>query len=121
MDDRLVLLGRIVGVFGVQGWVKVESFTEPRDNILRYKSQLRQLGLAHDQRRSVATTDVDFYRWTQWIFLQIYNSWYDGERARPVAELEALYAAGERPTPDRSARSSESSAQSLLYLLRGPC
>ena len=37
MGDRLVLLGRIVGVFGVQGWVKVESFTEPRDNILRYK------------------------------------------------------------------------------------
>ncbi len=36
MGDRLVLLGRIAGVFGVQGWVKIESFTEPRDNILRY-------------------------------------------------------------------------------------
>ena len=48
------------------------------------KAQLRQLGLAHDERRSVATTDVEFYRWTQWIFLKIYDSWYDGERARPV-------------------------------------
>jgi 16S rRNA processing protein RimM len=35
--DRRVLLGRVVGVFGVAGWVKVESFTEPRDNILRYR------------------------------------------------------------------------------------
>src|SRR3954469_23796095 len=82
----------------------VQTGTHPRktteDNILRYKAQLRQLGLAHDQRRSVATTDVEFYRWTQWIFLQIYNSWYDGERARPVAELEAQFAAGSRPTPD---------------------
>jgi len=36
-ESRRVLLGRIVGVFGVGGWVKVESFTEPRDNILRYR------------------------------------------------------------------------------------
>ena len=76
----------------------VQTGTHPRktteENILRYKAQLRQLGLAHDQRRSVATTDVEFYRWTQWIFLQIYNSWYDGTRARPIAELEAEFAAG---------------------------
>ncbi len=82
----------------------VQTGTHPRktteDNILRYRAQLRQLGLAHDQRRSVATTDVEFYRWTQWIFLQIYNSWYDGSRARPIAELEAEFAAGERRTPD---------------------
>lgn len=37
MDDRQVLLGRIVGVFGVEGWVKLHSFTEPRENIFRYK------------------------------------------------------------------------------------
>ncbi len=37
MDDRQVLLGRIVGVFGVDGWVKLHSFTEPRDNIFRYR------------------------------------------------------------------------------------
>jgi leucyl-tRNA synthetase len=84
----------------------VQTGTHPRttteDNVARYKAQLRQLGLAHDQRRSVATTDVEFYRWTQWIFLQIYNSWYDekAQKARPVAELEAEYARDERRTPD---------------------
>jgi leucyl-tRNA synthetase len=84
----------------------VQTGTHPRttteDNIRRYKAQLRQLGLGHDERRSVATTDVEFYRWTQWIFLQIYNSWYDEaqQKARPIAELEAEYAAGTRPTPD---------------------
>ncbi len=38
-----------------------------------------RLGLGHDDRRSIATTDVEFYRWTQWIFLQIFNSWYDAD------------------------------------------
>jgi leucyl-tRNA synthetase len=82
----------------------VQTGTHPRktteENVERYRAQLRQLGLAHDPRRSVATTDVEFYRWTQWIFLQIFNSWYDGERARPVAELEAAFVDGSRPTPD---------------------
>jgi leucyl-tRNA synthetase len=84
----------------------VQTGTHPRktteDNIERYRAQIRQLGLAHDDRRSVATTDVEFYRWTQWIFLQIYNAWYDTEqrKARPMAELEAEFARGERATPD---------------------
>ncbi|HEU4910651.1 MAG TPA: leucine--tRNA ligase [Actinomycetes bacterium] len=71
-------------------------------NIATMRAQLRRLGLAHDPRRSVATTDVDFYRWTQWIFLQVYNAWYDPEqdRARPIAELEAELAAGTRALPD---------------------
>ncbi|HCT80993.1 MAG TPA: leucine--tRNA ligase [Micromonosporaceae bacterium] len=73
----------------------VQTGTHPRttteDNIVRYRAQLRMLGLGHDDRRSVATTDVDYYRWTQWIFLQIFNSWYDPSknRARPISELEA--------------------------------
>ena len=77
----------------------VETGQHPRvtteANIANMRRQLRRLGLAHDQRRAVATTDVPYVRWTQWIFLQIYNSWYDPEqqRARPVAELEALLAA----------------------------
>ena len=84
----------------------VQTGTHPRTtterNIERYREQLRRLGLAHDDRRSVATTDVSFYRWTQWIFLQIFNSWYDTDqqRARPIAELEAELAAGTRPTRD---------------------
>src|SRR5262245_34691538 len=43
-------------------------------NIATYRRQLDRMGLAHDERRSVATTDVAYYRWTQWIFLQIFNS-----------------------------------------------
>jgi leucyl-tRNA synthetase len=59
------------------------------ENITTYRRQLRRLGLAHDPRRSVSTTDPAYYRWTQWIFSQIFNSWYDTEaqRARPIAEL----------------------------------
>ncbi|MEO9222376.1 MAG: class I tRNA ligase family protein, partial [Mycobacteriaceae bacterium] len=78
----------------------VQTGTHPRTtteaNIERYLAQIRRLGLGHDERRRIATTDVDFYRWTQWIFLQIYGSFYDAEagKARPVAELEAEYAAG---------------------------
>ncbi|GAA1743982.1 leucine--tRNA ligase [Luedemannella helvata] len=71
-------------------------------NIVRYREQLRRLGLGHDPRRSVATIDVSYYRWTQWIFLQIFNSWYDADagKARPIAELESEFAEGRRPTPD---------------------
>jgi leucyl-tRNA synthetase len=84
----------------------VQTGTHPRvtteANVERYRSQLRRLGLAHDDRRSVATTDTEFYRWTQWIFLQIFNSWYDTDqqRARPVADLIAAFESGERPAPD---------------------
>jgi len=76
----------------------VETGQHPRvtteANIATMRRQLKRLGLAHDQRRAVATTDVDYVRWTQWIFLQIYNSWFDEEqqRARPIAELEARLA-----------------------------
>jgi leucyl-tRNA synthetase len=71
-------------------------------NIERYRAQLRRLGLAYDPRRSVATIDPEFYRWTQWIFLQIFNSWYDqaARKARPIAELISAYESGERATPD---------------------
>jgi leucyl-tRNA synthetase len=64
--------------------------------------QLRRLGLGHDKRRAVATIDPGFYRWTQWIFLQIFNSWYDkdADRARPIETLVAQFESGERATPD---------------------
>src|SRR4051794_8465493 len=71
----------------------VQTGTHPRvtteQNIATMKRQLRALGLGHDPRRGVATTDVSYYKWTQWIFVQIYNSWYDEEadRARPIAQL----------------------------------
>jgi leucyl-tRNA synthetase len=69
------------------------------ENVANYRRQLRRIGLSHDQRRSVSTTDPSYYRWTQWIFLQVFNSWYDAERgsARPIAELVEEYESGKRP------------------------
>src|SRR5699024_3658852 len=84
----------------------VQTGTHPRstteNNIERYLGQIRRLGLGHDERRRIATTDVEFYKWTQWIFLQIYNAFFDAEhqKARPIAELEAEFAAGERTVDD---------------------
>ncbi|MFH1805436.1 MAG: class I tRNA ligase family protein [Pseudomonadota bacterium] len=74
------------------------------DNMLR---QLQVIGLGHDPHRRFATTDADYYKWTQWIFLQLFNSFYDPTliwtapdgksvtgRARPIAELEPLLKSG---------------------------
>jgi leucyl-tRNA synthetase len=83
----------------------VQTGTHPRTtteaNIERYRVQLRRLGLAYDDRRSFSTTDPDYYRWTQWIFLQVFNSWYDPQvhKARPIAALIAGFESGDRPTP----------------------
>ncbi|MFI6469173.1 leucine--tRNA ligase [Streptomyces sp. NPDC050516] len=65
------------------------------------KRQLRRLGLGHDKRRSIATIDPEYYKWTQWIFLQIFNSWYDADaqQARPIAELVAAFESGTREVP----------------------
>jgi len=91
----------------------VQTGQHPRittdQNIANMQRQLRRLGLAHDERRSFATTDSEYVRWTQWIFLQIFSSWYDESAvrpdggtgmARPISELEAELADGTRPTPD---------------------
>ena len=71
----------------------VETGRHPREttleNIATMGRQLRRLGLAHDNRRSFATIDPEFVKWTQWIFLQIFNAWFDPDvkRARPISEL----------------------------------
>ena len=82
----------------------VETGIHPRittqKNIETYKRQMNMIGLGYDWDREVATCDEDYYHWTQWIFLQIYNSWYDPEyrwrdsagrevvgAARPIAQL----------------------------------
>ena len=56
-------------------------------NIERFKSQLQRIGFSYDWSREVNTTDPDYVRWTQWIFLQIYNSWFNPatNRAEPIA------------------------------------
>jgi leucyl-tRNA synthetase len=80
----------------------LETGQHPREateaNIATMRRQLRALGLGHDPRRGVATTDLAYYRWTQWIFLQIFNAWYDDDvdQARPIAELIAELDAGRR-------------------------
>ena len=60
-------------------------------NIENFRRQLKSLGFAYDWDREIATTDPAYVRWTQWIFLQLYNSYFCEEtnRARPVAQLEA--------------------------------
>jgi leucyl-tRNA synthetase len=107
MAGRNVLHAMGFDAFGLPAeQYAVQTGTHPRTttekNIERYRAQLRRLGMGYDDRRSVATIDPDFYRWTQWIFLQVFNSWYDpaARKARPVTELIAEFSAGTRPTPD---------------------
>ena len=61
-----------------------------QNNINNFRRQLKMLGFCYDWDREVNTTDPEYVRWTQWIFLQIYNSYFDAssQRARPVSELE---------------------------------
>jgi len=56
-------------------------------NVAKFRSQLQALGFSYDWQREVATTDPDYFRWTQWIFLQLYNSWFNPKtnKAEPIA------------------------------------
>ncbi len=75
--------------------------------IARFKDQLKRFGFSYDWTRELATTDVAYYKWTQWIFLQLFNSWFDDHaagrdehgrsyvgKARPISELKAELDAG---------------------------
>ncbi|NQV71997.1 leucine--tRNA ligase [bacterium] len=73
--------------FAVEHGVHPRVTTENNiDNMLR---QLKAIGLSYDWDRKLATTDVDYYKWTQWIFLKLFNSYYDSDldKARPIEEL----------------------------------
>ncbi|MDE1654089.1 class I tRNA ligase family protein [Actinotignum schaalii] len=80
------------------------------ENIANMAAQLHRLGLSHDSRRAFSTTDIDYVKWTQWIFTKVFNSWFDPDyprrdgrgngAARPIEELEAKFANGEKATPD---------------------
>lgn len=107
MTGRNVLHALGFDAFGLPAeQYAIQTGTHPRTrteaNIVNFRRQLGRLGLGHDSRRSFATTDVDYYKWTQWIFLQIFNAWFDTDqnKARPVAELIAEFDAGTRELGD---------------------
>ncbi len=87
--------------------------------IENFKRQLKRLGFSYDWSREIATSSEDYYRWTQWIFLQIWGSWYDEERqkARPIGEL---------PIPERISLQGDAAVRSfqdehrLAYLNQAP-
>jgi leucyl-tRNA synthetase len=101
-----------------------------RNNIDNMRGQLRRLGLTHDPRREISTADPSFYKWTQWIFLQIFNSWFDSDqgRARPIADLIAEFESGERQVPEGtpwtdlspSERRAVVNEHRLVYLTEAP-
>jgi len=107
MNGRNVLHALGFDAFGLPAeQYAVQTGTHPRTktdaNIVNFRRQLGRLGLGHDSRRSFSTTDVEFYKWTQWIFLQIYNAWFDAaaNKARPIAELVAEFDSGVRRLDD---------------------
>lgn len=63
------------------------------ENIKRYREQLDQIGFSFDWSREVRTSDPEYYKWTQWIFIQLFESWYDNhaDKARPISELEEIF------------------------------
>ena len=78
-------------------------------NIATFRRQLKMLGFSYDWDRELATTDVEYFRWTQWIFLQLFDTWFDAEqqKGRPIAELPIpadVQAAGRRRRPRVSGR-----------------
>jgi leucyl-tRNA synthetase len=85
----------------------VETGVHPRittdRNLATFERQLKAFGLSYDWSRELATTDPGYYRWTQWIFLRLFDSWFDSEvrRARPIPELVAELEAGERTAGGR--------------------
>ena len=64
-----------------------------RENITTYRRQLDQMGFSFDWSREVRTSSPDYYKWTQWVFIQLFESWYDKleDKARPISDLTAIF------------------------------
>ena len=90
-------------------------------NIERFKTQLTKIGFSYDWLREINTTDPGYYKWTQWIFLKLYNSWLDPKEnaARPIEELIEQR---DREHPQESAeeRLEFVNSQRLAYVTEAP-
>ena len=91
-------------------------------NIARYRSQLDRIGFSYDWDREVRTCDPSFYKWTQWAFLKMFDSWYDPaqDKARPISELVARIenSGYEDITPQQWAAASEKEKSDILMRYR---
>ena len=91
-------------------------------NIARYRSQLDRIGFSYDWDREVRTCDPAFYKWTQWAFLKMFDSWYDpdADKARPISELVSrIESEGyEDVTPEMWASASEKRKSDILMRYR---
>lgn len=77
--------------YAIQTGQHPEVTTE--ENVKRYRGQLDRIGFSYDWDREVRTCDPEFYKWTQWAFLEMFDSWYDpsADRARPISELVSRF------------------------------
>ncbi|MRR30555.1 leucine--tRNA ligase, partial [bacterium] len=95
-------------------------------NIATFKRQIKALGFSYDWSREVDTTDPEYFRWTQWIFLRLYNSWYnpDNNKAEPIDTLpypEALQVSAGAPDPAIEAkRRAFRDSKRLAYVSEAP-
>ncbi len=105
MNGRCVLHPMGFDAFGLPAEEHaIRTNTPPREstekNIENFTRQLKMLGFSYDWSRAIATTDVDYFKWTQWIFLVLFDTWFDRDqqKGRPIAEL---------PIPDEIAEQGE--------------
>ncbi|HEV2330527.1 MAG TPA: leucine--tRNA ligase [Verrucomicrobiae bacterium] len=91
------------------------------ENIATFKRQIKSLGFSYDWSREIATTDPDYFKWTQWIFLKLYNSYFDKDKnsARPIAELIANRKSQISNEPESSLRAFIDS-QRLAFVTEAP-